>query len=278
MNFVLGMSHAINVLKALSNAPLSFSHENWVNLSTEGQFFDVQTKLGLLPGDVLKAFIVTPACGWGLMAQMQTLADGSQNVVGVEGYIHLLQSLKPVQDNSCLFSFVHGNEHSVLSMVQHPEPYDFFLPWRTDLDILPGYQPIAYEVVRLQMEQALSATLGCLAMMRLQLPGIRLVHVLPPPPVASEQQIMKTPEIFKDQFARFGITPVSIRVKYYLLLIEVLRQALTPYRIELLECPAQACRDDHALRDDYAYAATHANEAYGALVAQQMKSLVGGGN
>ena len=85
---------------------------------------------------------------------------------------------------------------------------------------------------------------------------------------------MNTPEIFKDQFARLGITPISIRVKYYLLFIEVLRQAMLAYRVELLENPPQANSANGALKDEYAYAATHANEAYGALVVQQMQSLM----
>ena len=278
MNYVLGMSHAINVLKAVSSTPLALTHENWTELATGGQFFDVQTRPGLLPGDLLKAFVVTPACGWGFMAQMRTMPDGTQNVIGVEGYINLLLSLESVQDDSCLFSFLHGNEHSMLSMVQHPQPYDFSLPWRPDLKLEHGRQPIPYEIVRAQMERSLAATIGCLAMMRVKLPRMRIVHVLPPPPVGSSEQIMRTPEIFRDQFARFGITPVAIRVKYYLLFIEVLRQALLPYRVELLESPQLSRSASGALKDEYAFAATHANEAYGALVAGQMQSLLDGAN
>jgi len=272
MIYILGMSHAINVLKALSIAELSFSHENWVGLSTGGQFFDVHTKPGLISGDLLKAFIVSPACGWGgQTAQLHTLPDGKQTVVGAEGFISLLLSLESDQDNSCLFSFTYGNEHSVLSMVQHPEPYDFCLPWRADFPMEPDCQPIPYEVVRRQMELALSSTIGSLVMARIKLPRMRLGHVLPPPPVASNEQILRSPEIFRDQFAQYGITPISIRVKYYLLFIEVLRLALDPYRVELLESPKQATNESGALKDEYAFAATHANEAYGNLVAQQFK-------
>lgn len=274
MIYVLGMSHAINVLKAISSTPLSFSHENWVDLSTAGQFFDVHAKPGLIQGNQLKAFIATPACGWGFMAQMRTSPDGQKVVVGVDGFIDLLLSLETRQDDSCLFSFVHGNEHSVLSMVQHPIPYDFHLPWRADLELEPGTQPVPYEVVRQQMERSLDATIGCLVMMRLKLPRIRLVNVLPPPPIESSQQIMQTPEIFKEQLAKHGITPISIRVKYYLLFKEVLQQALAPYNVELLESPPETLNANGSLKVEYAYAATHANEAYGALVANQMQALV----
>jgi hypothetical protein len=267
------MSHVINVLKALSRKELSFSHDNWIEHSTGGQFFDVYTKPGLISGDFLKAFIVSPACGWGgLTAQTHTLPDGKQTVVGSEGFINLLLSIEADQEGSCLFSFMNGNEHSILSMVQHPKPYDFCLPWREDLSMEPGYQPISYSVVRGQMEQALRGSIGSLVMARIKLPLIRLVHVLPPPPISSNEQIMRTPEIFRDQFLKYGITPISIRVKYYLLLVEVLRRALEPYRVEIIESPRQASNENGALKDEYAFAATHANVAYGNLVAQQIKA------
>ena len=95
-------------------------------------------------------------------------------------------------------------------------------------ELLPDTQPVAYEIIRRQMEQALSYQIACVAIMRTLLPTLRLVHVLPPPPIESEIQLLKTPEIFGEQLTRFGITPFSIRLKYYLLAVDILRQALNP--------------------------------------------------
>lgn len=277
MMYVLGMSHAINVLKAASRTPLSFSHENWSALSTGGKFFDIDVKPGTLAGDTLKAFIASPATGWGSVAELRTLPDGQRQVAAVDGFVDLLLSLEGEQEQGMLFSFVHGNEHSMLSLVQHPQPYDFYLPQRPDLELAPDRQPIPYEIVRQQMARALNPTIGCLAMTRMKLPRMRLVHVMPPPPIESEAQIMHAPEVFREQLTQFGITPLSIRLKYHLLATDVLRSEVSPFGVTVLECPLQAVAASGAIKNEYAFGATHANEAYGALVFQQMQDLANGG-
>ena len=64
MIYILGMSHAINVLKAASRVPLTFTHENWSEMASASQFFDIEAKPGLIVGDTLKAFLVHPSLGW----------------------------------------------------------------------------------------------------------------------------------------------------------------------------------------------------------------------
>lgn len=277
MIYVFGMSHAINVLKAASAGPPSLSiEENWDTLARAGQFSDIHTKPGLISGDILKAFIVPAASGWGTLAELRTLTNGQRQVAAVENFINLLRSLEAAQDDSILFSFIHGNEHSVLSMVQHPLPYDFYLPGREEQELVPGAQPVPYEIIRRQMERALNATIASLAMIRIRLPRMRLVHVLSPPPIASEAQIMQSPERFREQLAYWGITPISIRIKYYWLAIDILRQAVSPFNVEFLEVPPQTVDASGAIKDEYAYWATHANEAYGELVCKQMQALING--
>jgi hypothetical protein len=275
MIYVLGMSHAINVLKAASVGPLAMTHQNWSEMTSAGEFFDVQAKPGLIHEGRLKAFIVSPASGWGSVAEIRTQPDGQRQVVAAEGYIKLLQSLEPVQDQGTLFSFMHGNEHSMMSLVQHDMPYDFELPWRQDLPLIAGRQPIPFEVVQRQVEKALNPAIACVAMMRSQLARMRLVHVAPPPPVASEARINQAPEVFRERIAKSGITPLSIRLKYYLLSIRMLRDALKPFNVELLECPPESSDANGAIRDELAYGATHGNEAYGELVLRQMQVLAG---
>jgi hypothetical protein len=273
--YVFGMSHAINILKAASATPLSFTHENWSSLMSDGCFFDIPTHPGLLREKLLKAFIASPGIGWGLVADFRTTAEGHPHVVAVNGYVQLLRSIEVSQDGNTLVSVVHGNEHSGISLLQHPVPYDFVTPDNANTALIPGAQPLAYAIVRSQMKLALNPTVAVLAMARIVLPRIRLLHVLPPPPIASEERIKETPEVFREQLLRIGISPLALRVKYHRLCIDVLRSELAPFRVELLEPPASATTEAGAIRDEFAYGATHANEAYGALVMQQIASLVG---
>lgn len=273
MIYVIGMSHAINVLKACSREPLSFSHDDWSFFSTEGKFFDLTIKPGVFPDDHFKVFIISRAAGWGQIAELQT-KDGKNIVAAVPGFCDLLESIKVAQDNGILITFINGNDHSVLSLLQHPIPYDFLLPWRSDLDLMPGRQPVPLDVITRQMESALNSTIATLTFMRISLPKMRILHVMPPPPMASEEQIRKAPEVFGDKIRQCGITPLPIRIKYYLLYQEVIGRTLSNLGIEAIMPPDKALNPDGSLADQYVYGCTHGNDLYGSLVVDQIATFI----
>lgn len=273
MIYLIGMSHAINVLKCVSAAPLALSHEDWVHHQTAGSFFDVPTRPGLFEGDLLKAFVITPTAGWGPLAVLRTV-DGRPEIAAAPGYWQLLASVPAEDAGGLVVSFIHGSEHSMLSMLQHPQPFDFHWPAREDLPLIPRYQPIPLEVVTRQVEASAAATIAALTAMRAALPQRRIVHVMPPPPVASEAQIMRSPEVFAGHLQQQGITPLSIRLKYHGLYQWVLEQALAPLRIESLRAPREALNPDGSLADAYVQGCTHGNVDYGALVADQLAALL----
>ncbi len=277
MIYLLGMSHAINVLKAAAAGAFALTHENWSSLNSGEQFFDLPAKPNLVPSGHLRAFIISRATGWGSVAEMRTGANGQKHVAAVEGYIRLLESLKDAGPDDILFSFVHGNEHSILSLVQHPNPYDFFESWDAESALESGTQPVPFEVVQRQMEKALNPSVACLAMLRAKLPHLRVVHVMAPPPIESETHIRSTPEVFRERLEQNGVTPLSIRLKYYRLAQRMLAESLQALGIGLLASPAEAVGPSGAIKDAYAFGATHGNERYGELVLGQMASMAAAG-
>lgn len=273
MIHLIGMSHAINVLKAASREPLALSHDDWVGHQTAGRFFDVPTRPGLCEGDLIKAFIITPASGWGPLAVLRQ-ADGRPEIAAAPGYWELLATVPQDDPDGLVVSVIHGSEHSMLSMLQHPQPFDFHWPPREDLALIAGYQPIPLEVVTRQVEASAAATIAALTAMRAALPKRRIVHLMPPPPVASEAQIMKAPEVFAGHLQRHGITPLSIRLKYHGLYQAVLDRALAPLRIATLAAPAAALNPDGSLAEAFVQGCTHGNAAYGALVIDQLAGML----
>jgi hypothetical protein len=219
-------------------------------------------------------FVASPGVGWGLVADFRTTPDGQKQVVAVDSYIQLLRTLETQQHTgNTLVSFIHGNELSGLCLVQHPEPFDFFMPDAPDTKLVPGFRPIPLDVVQRQIDRAISNTVACLAMARVLLPSLRIVHVLPPPPIESKAQLMSKPEIFQASIEKFGLTPLSIRVKYYQLMAGLMTKALAPFQIEVIAPPPASKNSQGALKDELVYGATHANEAYGAMVVDQMAAL-----
>jgi hypothetical protein len=265
MTYLLGMSHAISVLRALT-PDADVSHQSWAGRVTQPGFRAVDT-----PAGEFRVHLIPPSADWRAVIQE---TDGKRTVAASPGFIELLSTMDVAPDgNTRLVSFLGGNEHSVLSLLGHPQPYDFVWPAGSDAPLLPGHQPLALAVVQAPLAAMLQQTVAQLAMIRIRHPALRIVHVLPPPPHANEASMRASPEVFGGLMDSHGIMPLGIRLKYYGLACELLRAQLAPLNISCLAAPAAACSEDGALLDGYTLGCTHGNEAYGALVAQQLREM-----
>lgn len=269
MIHLVGMSHSISLLRAVSAADGNVSLDNWSH-QTDEHFLPVGVKPGMLPGDGLEALIVSRQ-NWTPLAT-HSEQDGRRVVSAHDGFVAALRPLLDRQEGGTMLSFLDGNGHAAISLLQHPAPFDFVLPGHEDLGMQAGFQPLSHELIRKHILPYQMTTIATLSIMRMLLPDMRIVHVLPPPP-SSEQQIRSKPELFADKMAG-GVTPLSIRIKYYLLANRLLREAMQGYGVELLEAPPESVAADGSLRDELSAGATHGNLAYGELIAAQLRALL----
>jgi hypothetical protein len=197
-----------------------------------------------------------------------SLRDGV--LAATDRYWQLLDTIPRDGEPRRVVSFMGGNEHSVLSIVEHPQPYDFYAPECADLRMIAGRQPIALQSIEKLLDTRMNSTVALLTALRLKHPDLRILHVMPPPPISSETQILQQPEIFRELFAARGIAPLSVRVKIYRVYCRLLAQALSRLAIDHIPHPQGVTDATGGLRDEYASGCTHGNEAYGGLVAQQL--------
>ncbi|WP_165390829.1 hypothetical protein [Pseudoduganella lutea] len=272
MIYVMGMSHTVCLLRAVA-AGRAPELDEWIT-SKATDFTPVATKPGMLPGDMLNSLIISDQ-GWGDIVQMQPAGDGSRMLQGHPGFIELLSQLQPRQHDAMLVSILHGSAHSALSLVRHPQPFDFVLPGHEDLPFIEGAQPVAEAVIRSQLAPYQQSTVAALALARVALPEIRLVHVFAPPPTESEDEIRRVPEGFRQYLDHYGIAPLSLRLKYYHLSNRIIREGLQAMGVSVhfVETPGQALAPSGGLKAEYAFGATHGNDAYGALLAAELKRL-----
>lgn len=263
---LLGMSHAISVLRAVA-PDVGVSHSSWTTWAQQPGF----QPIGPLPGvgrDVaLRAHLIIP--GVDCRAVVQTV-DGRPTVAAAPAFIEIVTSLDP---QGVLVSFLGGNEHSVLSLLNPAQPFDFVWPADSDAPLRPGHQPVSLATVEAQLLGAIQQTLAQLTMIRARHPGLRIVHVAPPPPQGNEGRMRDTPEVFGDLIARHGLMPLSIRLKYYGVYVDLFRRHLAPLGIDCLGPPPESLDEHGALRDVLTLGCTHGNQAYGALVLQQLRQL-----
>ncbi|MYN42874.1 hypothetical protein GTP55_26375 [Duganella sp. FT109W] len=270
MIYVVGMSHSIALVNAVAAGDSGVSQYNYT-LQSATSFQPVPIKPGMLPGDEMAALVLSGQ-GWQPLATMNDAGSATRYVQGHPEFTAALDALRPLQENSCILSFVDGNSHSALSALQHPVPYDFVLPGHEDWGMQPGFQPLPPGLIRRHILPYQLNTIAALALMRIALPQARIIHVLPPPPSHAERFLI-SPEAFGDRVSQFGITPILVRRKYHVMANRIIQQETQSFGIELLEAP-RACYDtDGTLLTQYVEGATHGNTAYGALVAEQIRNL-----
>ncbi|GGC07622.1 hypothetical protein [Pseudoduganella buxea] len=269
MIYVMGMSHTVCLLRAVA-AGHALELDEWIH-SKATEFTPMATRPGMLPGDVINSLIISDQ-GWDNIVHVLRHPDGRRELQGHPGYIGLLEQLQPRQQEAMLVSILHGSAHSALSLVQHPQPFDFTLAGHPELPFIDGAQPVAESIVRRQLQPYLMSTIATLALARVALPDIDLVHVFAPPPTESEAEIRRVPEGFRQHLDHYGIAPLSLRLKYYLLSNRMIREGVAELgvQVDFVDAPPQAVAPSGGLKGEYAFGATHGNDAYGALLAAQL--------
>jgi len=115
--YLLGMSHAISVLRAAA-PDIGISHHSWAGHSAEPGFAAMD-----VPGlPDLRVHLIPPNSGWRAVIQHN---NGQRTVAASPGFIELLDHIEAKAPGQArLLSFLGGNEHSSLSLLAHPQPYD----------------------------------------------------------------------------------------------------------------------------------------------------------
>lgn len=265
MNYLIGMSHAINIAKAFSPNQFLLSHDNWF-ANQKDVFYELENETSAVAFRTLMTAIIG---GSGFVAG-EFIENGRQEIKVHPQLLNLLKSLRINNESDILFSALAGSEHSTLSMIQHPVPYDFVLPTHPTLPIVRGRQILPYSLIETQIVNSIKQTLLVFKIIKSFHSEVNVVHILPPPPISSETQILNHSEVFTQQIAQYGITPASIRLKYYLAYISIMSREAKKLGVDILMPPDISSDSEGFLLEKYWFGATHGNVEYGLLVVDQM--------
>jgi hypothetical protein len=258
MIYILGMSHIHPVLDACSVNDID---EQIGKIMHDGApvFVDWDSKPDALPGSIKAAsiYIRQIAPHWGpTLAQLT-----APGIVGVvPGYQELLASIDTTVPDNVLFVFMHGEEYHHMCIRPSNAPYDFEIPWRTDLPITPGRQIVPFGIVERSALHFLQGAIANFYALRTFLPNLRIVNVICPPP-SDAGDIGSSATHF-------------VRLKNYLVYAKCLREATEKAGIETLLPPVEALSEPGLLDKAYAGDFVHGNKRYGELVLAQMRNLL----
>jgi len=164
-----------------------------------------------------------------------------------------------------VFSFVGGNAHTVLGLVDHARGFDFVLPEEPDLPLDPAREIVTAEAVRHALA-AIDADLTPILELLVRLTPGRVVHVGPPPPVfVADAARERYPWNMTPDRPR-AFAPPWVRYKVWRLSVAMIAERARALGVPFVAAPADAQDDRGFLRDDLRKDVAHANGRYGSLV------------
>lgn len=190
--------------------------------------------------------------------------------ISFEEGMRIARKLRP---DDLLVSVIGGNQHAVFSTIQHPQPFDFFLPGDTaPADSRGELVPFRslYEYFRSSLRRGDGEMIAALR----RSTKARVVHLLAPPPKRKNNWIEHYHDTFfaTEGIGQLGISKPELRMKFWRLQSRALNEIGGELDVEVMGPPGAACDADGFLaRDCYAGDATHANAKYGELVLQQLE-------
>lgn len=180
--------------------------------------------------------------------------------------------------NDLVVSTIGGNQHQVLSLVQHPVPFNLCLPGEVTPNLQAVDSIIPYAQMRDYFEKSLRKNGVRMRQIRARA-KCAVLHLTPPPPKEDTAHILKRHEsnFSKAGILERGISPAPLRLKMWLLQNNVLQSLTAEWGITLLPPPdATSCSKGYLAPVYYADDATHANAAYGEEVLQQLERIASG--
>ena len=192
--------------------------------------------------------------------------------ISEENILQIVSSLKP---EDLVVSTIGGNQHQIVSLIQHPSPFDFYsreaspLPIDLGKTIIPFNQFFDYF-----FNGIVNGKDGKRLLNLKNHAPCKVVHLVPPPPKKDTDHIIKFHESHfeKNSLAEKGVSAPELRLKMWKLQVDILKKFAHDYGFELLSPPEEAVDPDGFLSYAfYANDATHANPLYGQLVLKQLE-------
>ena len=251
MIYFIGMSHMIPVLDACSIDERREQISIIYDKEKEPAFLEWNTKEGILPDrlKVANIYVGNFVPHWGAVLALQT-APAIINIA--PGFQNLLKTIDSVGGKSILFVFMHGEEYVSMSGKEDSVPHDFYMPWHPELPVSPERQVIPLDVIKRQVAFYLTKAVANFNAIRSCLVGMRVVNVVCPPPASIN----------------------ATNLKYYLLYVKMLNEAIRPLGIESLMPPPETVTPEELLKPEYVGDLVHGNTLYGSRVIAQMNELL----
>jgi hypothetical protein len=229
----------------------------------------------LRPGDTVSAApadIKTCLITGKIKSPLFPPATGAPNDTGERSL--LARFIEQLSDREIVVSALFGNELADLQLINNLAPYDFAgrdgpssWSWPD-----PQYQPIDRAYIERRIVSASFAVILSITTLHQQLPGARVIHVLPPPPLKHPELVARR-EALDELIARYGFVRPTLRLKWHYAYCEHVEKALVPLGIEVLWSPSRSRTREGFIREELSEGLTHGNSEYGSMLWEELNQV-----
>ena len=183
--------------------------------------------------------------------------------------------LSRVDQSDLIVSYLGGNAHNILSLVDHPRPYDFVFSDERTLPLVAGREvvPEKIAVAALETSGRVYEPIRFLKLVRQLVPSLS-VHLESPAPVPSEEHIRKFPDVFREPIEKYGVAPASLRYKLWRINSKLVQNECNAMGVRYLPVPdVTQDADGYLVEAAWYMDPVHANQWYGERVIEQLVRL-----
>ncbi len=186
---------------------------------------------------------------------------------------------KPISpsDYDALVFSIHGSHYNIFGLVRHLQPFDFYLAEESELPIDDQAELLPMGIVESVFKRHLAGALGSVySILDYAVKGstFKAYFLESPPPISSEEHIRKHPSSFRAAINNNGVSSAAFRYKLWRLQAKFVQEHCAALNVKYIPAPRESQDAQGFLREEYwNIDPTHANDAYGALVLNQIRSL-----
>lgn len=224
----------------------------------------------------LRTFIIGMSHVTALSHALQAQPDDSIEVLNMRVDNDLLRGKRPaiaalarkVGQVDVLGLSIHGNAHNIFGLLNDPVPF-WMAPGPANGQLVPQ------DMMQAHLEDRLTRSLELSKALVAAIPSKVRVVINPPPPAGDQAHITQYPGVFEEKLP-LGVSPDAFRVLMYRLQSAIYERHARALDARFLPSPAAAADESGMLAQAYWNKdPTHGNAAYGALVLDDLRALIG---
>lgn len=204
-----------------------------------------------------------------------TVPDGTGNYILNPQISELIEEKVPADRERLYISMFGGNAHNALTLLEHPRPFDFFLPEELDLPVEEGVEMLTSEYVKsfiLKMSEIYRLNTLTLK----EFSDSPVYHFESPPPVQSNSFIFDHLENwFKSESEDPRIAPKYLRYKLWRMHSNVIEESCRACGVQFIKTPAEALDPEGFLLEEHGRDSTHADGSFGGLLLKNFEQHLG---